>query len=31
MSDRAIAGALSKLESSGVAIPDHVHTLNQWR
>jgi hypothetical protein len=31
MSDRAIAGALSRLESSGVTIRDHVHTLNQWR
>jgi predicted nuclease of predicted toxin-antitoxin system len=31
LSDRAIAGALSKLESSGVPIADHVHALNQWR
>jgi predicted nuclease of predicted toxin-antitoxin system len=31
MSDRAIAGAISKLEASGVPIPDHIHVLNQWR
>jgi predicted nuclease of predicted toxin-antitoxin system len=31
LTDRGIAGALAKLESSGVLIPDHVHVLNQWR
>jgi hypothetical protein len=31
LTDRAIASALSKLEASGVAIPDHMHVLNQWR
>jgi predicted nuclease of predicted toxin-antitoxin system len=31
MSDRAIAAAISKLETSGVPIPDGLHVLNQWR
>jgi predicted nuclease of predicted toxin-antitoxin system len=31
MSDRVIAAAISKLESSGVPIPDRIHALNQWR
>jgi predicted nuclease of predicted toxin-antitoxin system len=29
--DRGIAGAISKLESSGVPIRDRIHVLNQWR
>jgi predicted nuclease of predicted toxin-antitoxin system len=31
LSDRGIATAISKLEASGVPIPDHMHVLNQWR
>jgi predicted nuclease of predicted toxin-antitoxin system len=31
LTDRAIATALSKLESSGVPIVDRMHVLNQWR
>jgi hypothetical protein len=31
LSDRAIAAAISKLESSGVPIADQLHVLNQWR
>jgi len=31
LSDRGIATAISKLESSGVPIPDSLHVLNQWR
>jgi predicted nuclease of predicted toxin-antitoxin system len=31
LSDRAIATAISKLESSGVPIADQLHVLNQWR
>jgi predicted nuclease of predicted toxin-antitoxin system len=31
MSHRAIGTAITKLESSGVPIPDRVHVLNQWR
>jgi predicted nuclease of predicted toxin-antitoxin system len=31
LTDRAIATALHKLESSGVPIPDRIHVLNQWR
>jgi predicted nuclease of predicted toxin-antitoxin system len=31
LGDRAIAAAISKLESSGVPIPDQLHVLNQWR
>ena len=31
MTDRAIAGAISRLESSGVPILDRIHPLNQWR
>ncbi len=30
MTDRGIATAITKLESSGVPIPDHIHVLNQW-
>jgi predicted nuclease of predicted toxin-antitoxin system len=31
LTDRGIAGAISKLESSGVPILDRIHVLNQWR
>ena len=31
LTDRGIAGAIHKLESSGIPIPDHIHVLNQWR
>jgi predicted nuclease of predicted toxin-antitoxin system len=31
LSDRAIATAISKLESSGVPIADQLHVLNHWR
>ena len=31
LTDRGIATALSKLESSGVPIRDRIHVLNQWR
>jgi predicted nuclease of predicted toxin-antitoxin system len=31
LTDRGIASALKKLESSGAPIPDHIHVLNQWR
>ncbi|MGP0064549.1 MAG: DUF5615 family PIN-like protein [Isosphaeraceae bacterium] len=31
MTDRGIANAITKLEASGVPIPDHIHVLNQWR
>ena len=31
LTDRAIATAITKLESSGIALPDRVHVLNQWR
>jgi predicted nuclease of predicted toxin-antitoxin system len=31
LTDRGIATAISKLESSGVSIRDRIHTLNQWR
>jgi hypothetical protein len=31
LTDRGIAGALGKLESSGVLIPDQIHVLNHWR
>src|SRR5262249_23657460 len=31
LSDRGIASAISKLEASGVSIPDHIYVLNQWR
>ena len=31
LSDRGIAGAISKLEASGVPIPDRIPVLNQWR
>ena len=31
LTDRGIAGAIDKLESAGVPIPDRIHVLNQWR
>jgi hypothetical protein len=31
LTDRAIAGAITKLEVAGIAIADHIHVLNQWR
>jgi hypothetical protein len=31
LTDRGIATAISKLESSGVPISDQIHLLNQWR
>jgi predicted nuclease of predicted toxin-antitoxin system len=31
LTDRGIAGAINRLESSGVLIPDRIHVLNQWR
>jgi hypothetical protein len=31
LTDRAIGTAISKLESAGVPISDHIHVLNQWR
>jgi predicted nuclease of predicted toxin-antitoxin system len=31
MTDRGIATAITKLESSGVLIHDHIHVLNHWR
>ena len=31
LTDRGIASAINKLESSGVPIPDRIHVLNQWR
>jgi hypothetical protein len=31
LTDRGIATALSKIESSGVPIPDQIHVLNHWR
>jgi len=31
LTDRRIAAAISKLESSGVPIRDRIHVLNQWR
>jgi predicted nuclease of predicted toxin-antitoxin system len=31
LTDRGIATAISKLDSSAVPIRDHVHVLNQWR
>jgi predicted nuclease of predicted toxin-antitoxin system len=31
LTDRGIASAISKLESSGVPIGDRIHVLNQWR
>jgi predicted nuclease of predicted toxin-antitoxin system len=31
LTDRGIAAAISKLESSGVPIADQFHVLNQWR
>jgi len=31
LTDRGIATALSKLESSGIPIRDRIHVVNQWR
>jgi len=31
LTDRGIASAIGKLESSGVLIPGCIHVLNQWR
>jgi predicted nuclease of predicted toxin-antitoxin system len=31
LTDRGIATAIGKLESSGVPIRDRIHLLNQWR
>jgi predicted nuclease of predicted toxin-antitoxin system len=31
LTDRGIASAINKLESSGVPIADRIHVLNQWR
>ena len=31
LTDRGIAGAISKLESSGIPIPNCIHVLNSWR
>jgi hypothetical protein len=31
VTDRGIATAISKLESSGVPIRDRIHLLNQWQ
>jgi predicted nuclease of predicted toxin-antitoxin system len=31
MTDRGIATAITKVEASGVPIPDHIHVLNLWR
>lgn len=31
LSDRAIAHALTKLESSGVPVEDQIHVVNHWR
>jgi predicted nuclease of predicted toxin-antitoxin system len=31
LTDRGIASAISKLESSGVPVLDRIHVLNQWR
>jgi predicted nuclease of predicted toxin-antitoxin system len=31
LTDRGIATAISKLQSSGVPIFDRIHVLNQWR
>jgi predicted nuclease of predicted toxin-antitoxin system len=31
LTDRGIATAISKLESSAVAFRDQIHVLNQWR
>jgi hypothetical protein len=31
LNDGAIAGALSKLETSGVPVADGLHVLNHWR
>jgi predicted nuclease of predicted toxin-antitoxin system len=31
LTDRVIATAISKLETSGVPVRDRIHVLNQWR
>jgi hypothetical protein len=31
LTDRGIAGAISKLEASGVPMVDRIQVLNQWR
>jgi predicted nuclease of predicted toxin-antitoxin system len=31
LTDRGIASAVAKLESSGISIRDRIHVLNQWR
>lgn len=31
LTDRGIATALAKLETSGAPIPDRIHVLNHWR
>ena len=31
LTDRGIASAIGKIESSGVLIHDRIHVLNQWR
>jgi predicted nuclease of predicted toxin-antitoxin system len=31
LTDRGIATAITKLESSGVSISDRIHVLNHWR
>jgi predicted nuclease of predicted toxin-antitoxin system len=31
LTDRAIATAIGNLESSGMALADDIHVLNQWR
>jgi hypothetical protein len=31
LTDRGIAGAISKLDASGVPMVDQIHVPNQWR
>jgi Domain of unknown function (DUF5615) len=31
LTDRGIATAISKLQSSGIPVTDRIHVLNQWR
>lgn len=31
LTDRGIAGALGKLEASGIPTADSLHVLNRWR
>ena len=31
LTDRAIATAISGLQSAGVPVPDRIHVINQWR